>query len=102
MLGMKMLRPGTVARYLHRTSDGYRTAFRRMLHAYHVYVQLLGCIAQGLLQHLAFNHTAEAWRCFRSWLRTMNPAMPPSELIVASALRPPSGNSYRFPLWLLT
>jgi hypothetical protein len=38
---------------------------------------------RGLLQHLAINHTAEVWRCFRSWLRTMNPAMPPSELIVA-------------------
>jgi hypothetical protein len=56
------------------------------MRAYHVYVQL-GCIAQGLLQHLAINHTAEVWGCFRSWLRTMNPAMPPSELIVASALR---------------
>ena len=54
--------------------------------AYHVHVQL-GCIAQGSLQHLSINHTAEVWLCFRSWLRTMNPAMPPSELIVASALR---------------
>ena len=51
-----------------------------------MYVQL-GCIAQGLLQHLAINHTTEAWRCFRSWLRTMNPAMPPSELTVENALR---------------
>ena len=41
----------------------------------------------GLLQHLAINHTAEVWNCFRSWLHTMNPAMPSSELIVASALR---------------
>jgi len=72
--------------YLHRTTDEYRAAIRRKMRAYHVYVQL-GCIAQGLLQHLAINHTAEVWRCFRSWLRTMNPAMPPSELIVASALR---------------
>jgi hypothetical protein len=47
----------------------------------------LGCIAQGLLQHLALNHTAEAWRYFRSWLHTMNPALPPSELVVACALR---------------
>jgi hypothetical protein len=44
-------------------------------------------IEQGLLQHLAINHTAEVWRCFRRWLRTMNPAMPSSGLIVASALR---------------
>lgn len=44
-------------------------------------------IAQGLLQHLAINFKAEVWRCFRSWLRTMNPGRPPSELIGASALR---------------
>lgn len=59
---------------------------RRKLRAYHLYVQL-GCIAQGLLQHLAINHTAKVWHCFRSWLRTMNPAMPPFELVVANALR---------------
>ncbi|MFZ3084883.1 transposase [Rhodoferax ferrireducens] len=86
MLGMKPLRRGTGIQYLHRTTDEYRAAIRRKLRAYHVYVQL-GCIAQGLLQHLAINHTAEVWNCFRSWLRTMNPAMPPSELVVASALR---------------
>jgi len=86
MLGMKPLRRGSGDQYLHRTSDEYRAAIRRKLRAYHLYVQL-SCIAQGLLQHLAINHTAEAWRCFRSWLRTMNPDMPPSELIVAHALR---------------
>jgi hypothetical protein len=86
MLGMKPLRRGGGDQYLHRTSDEYRVAIRTKLRAYHLYVQL-GCIAQGLLQHLAINHTAEVWHCFRSWLRTMNPAMPPSELIVASALR---------------
>ena len=86
MLGMKPLRRGSGDQYLHRTSEEYRAAIRRKLRAYHLYVQL-SCIAQGLLQHFAINHTAEAWRCFRSWLRTMNPAMPPSELIVANALR---------------
>ena len=86
MLGMKPLRRGSGDQYLHRASDDYRAAIRRKLRAYHLYVQL-GCIAQGLLQHLAINHTAQVWHSFRSWLRTMNPAMPPSELIVASALR---------------
>ena len=86
MLGMKPLRRGGGDQYLHRTSDQYRVAIRRKLRAYHLYVQL-GCIAQELLQHLAINHTALVWHCFRSWLRTMNPAMHPSELIVASALR---------------
>ena len=86
MLTMKPLRRGDGDQYLHRTSEQYRSAVRRKLRAYHVHVQL-GCIAQGLLQHLAINYTSEVWRCFRSWLRTMNPDMPPSELIVANALR---------------
>jgi len=86
MAGMKPVRRGSGEQYLHRASDTYRQAVRRKLRAYHVHVQL-GCIAQGLLQHLALNHTAAVWHCFRGWLRTMNPAMPPSELIVANALR---------------
>ena len=83
---MKPLRRGSGDQYLHQQTEAYLTAIRRKLRAYHVDVPL-GCIAQGLLQHLSINHTAEVWRCFRSWLRTMNPAMPPSELIVAHALR---------------
>lgn len=86
MADMKPVRRGSGDQYLHKASDTYRQAVRRKLRAYHVHVQL-GCIAQGLLQHLSINHTAQVWLCFRSWLRTMNPAMPPSELIVASALR---------------
>jgi len=86
MVDMKPVRRGSGDQYLHRTSDTYRQAVRRKLRAYHVHVQL-GCVAQGLLQHLALNHTAAVWQGFRSWLRTMNPAMPPSELIVANALR---------------
>ena len=86
MSGMKPLRRGDGNQYLHRTSDAYRAATRRKMAAFHNHVQL-GCIAQGLLQHLAINHTAEVWRSFRSWLRTMNPALPPSELVTANALR---------------
>ena len=96
MADMKPLRRGDGDQYLHRTTDAYRTAIRRKLRAYHVYVQL-GCIAQGLLQHLSLNHTAEVWRCFRSWLRTMNPALPPSELIVANALRTAIPTFFSFP-----
>ena len=86
MADMKPIRRGDGDQYLHRTSDEYRAGVRRKLQAYHVHVQL-GAIAQGLLQHLAINHTSEVWRGFWSWLRTMNPAMPPSELVVANALR---------------
>jgi hypothetical protein len=86
MWGMKPLRRGDGNQHLHRTSDAYRAATLRKMRAFHLHVQL-GCIAQGLLQHLAINHTAEVWRAFRSWLRTMNPALPPSELVTANALR---------------
>ena len=86
MADMLPIRRGSGDQYLHRTSDDYRAGVRRKLRAYHVHVQL-GAIAQGLLQHLAINHTAEVWRGFWSWLRTMNPAMPPSELVVENALR---------------
>jgi hypothetical protein len=71
---------------LHCHSPHYRCQVRRKLEAYHRYVQL-GCIAQGLLQYLALSFRAEVWHSFRSWLRTMNSARPPSEAVVAHALR---------------
>jgi len=86
MKEMTPIRRGSGDQYMHRKSDQYRADVRRKLRAYHLYVQL-GAIAQGLLQHLAINHTAQVWREFWSWLRTMNPALPPSELVVANALR---------------
>jgi hypothetical protein len=86
MSGMKPLRRGQGDQYLHRTAKLYRDAIARKINAFHLHVQL-GAIAQGLLQYLAIQHTAEVWRSFRSWLRTMNPELPPSELVVATALR---------------
>ncbi len=86
MAAMKPRRRGQGDQYLHRESEAYRAAVRRKINAFHLHVQL-GFVAQGLLQHLALNHTTETWRLFRSWLRTMNPALPPSELVVATALR---------------
>ena len=86
MAAMKPRRHGQGDQYPHRQSQTYRDDVRRKMNAFHLHVRL-GCIAQGLLQHLALNYTAEAWRFFRSWLRTMNPALPPSELVVACALR---------------
>jgi hypothetical protein len=72
--------------YLHRKPKHYRDQVCRKLAAYHRYVQL-GCIAQGLLQYLALYFRRDVWAHFRSWLRTMNPAQPPSEAVVAQALR---------------
>jgi hypothetical protein len=72
--------------HLHMKSEDYRCQVRRKMNAYHLHVQL-GCIAQGLLLHLAVNHGTAVWKHYRSWLRTMDPSRPPSELVVASSLR---------------
>jgi hypothetical protein len=95
MARMKPARRGDGDQYLHRTSDSYRNAVRRKLCAYHVHVQL-GCIAQGLLQHLSLNFTSEVWRCFRSWLRTMNPAPPLLNLSSQTHCAQPSQHYSRF------
>lgn len=86
MMAMKPLRRGDGDQHLHHASDEYRDGVRRKVLAYHRYLQV-GCIAQGLLLHLSLNHTTAVWYAFRSWLRTMNPGLPPSELVVAHALR---------------
>ena len=72
--------------YLHRESDDYRNHVRRKLAAYHCHIQL-GVIAQGILQCLSVLHTRSVWRWFGSWLRTIRPGIPPSEQVVAIALR---------------
>jgi len=64
----------------------YKDSVRRKIAAYHRFVQL-GCIAQGLLQLLALEYRPTVWQRFHSWLRTMNPEQPPSESVVAQALR---------------
>jgi hypothetical protein len=72
--------------YLHMKSEEYRKHVRRKIDAYHRYVQL-ACIAQGLQQHLAVNFRTNVWDHFKSWMRTMKPGLPPSEAVVAQALR---------------
>jgi hypothetical protein len=72
--------------HLHMKSDEYRAHVRRKLDAYHRFVQL-ACIAQGIQQHLAVNFRQLVWHHFRSWMRTMAPSLPPSEAVVAQALR---------------
>ncbi len=86
MEAMTPIRRRGGSQHLHMKSEEYRQAVRRKMNAYHLHVQL-GCIAQGLLLHLAINHGRLAWDHFRSWLRTMDPSRPPSELVVANGLR---------------
>src|SRR5271154_442143 len=72
--------------YLHRKSDDYRDHIKRKLNAYHVFIQA-GVIAQGLHQYLAVAAPKLVWEAFGSWLRTIRPGIPPSEFVVANALR---------------
>lgn len=72
--------------YLHRAPLPYRMAVLRKVAAYHRHIQL-GLIAQGLIQYLSITFPRQVWTSFGSWLRTMNPHLEPSELVVASALR---------------
>src|SRR5712671_6784504 len=61
--------------YLHRKSRDY-----------HAFIQA-GVVAQGLLQYLAVAAPKLVWSSFGSWLRTIRPDIPPSEFVVAKALR---------------
>ncbi len=81
--------------YLHRESLDYRNAIKRKIHAYHVFIQA-GVVCQGLLQYLAVAFPKLLWESFGSWLRTIRPGIPPSEFVVANALR------QRLPEFLLT
>ena len=72
--------------HLHMESERYRNAVRRKLRAYHAHIQL-GIVAQGLLQILAVLEPVAVWRGYGSWLRTLRIGVPPSERVVALALR---------------
>jgi len=83
---MKPVRRRSGNQHLHRASAEYRDAVRRKLHAYHVFIQA-AVVCQGLLQYLAVAFPRRIWGAFGSWLRTIRPGTPPSELVVANALR---------------
>jgi len=71
---------------IRKQTHRYKEHVWRKISAYHRFIQL-GCIAQGLLQHLAIRYPKDVWTLFRSWLRTMDRTKAPSELVVATALR---------------
>jgi hypothetical protein len=86
MQDMTPIRRGDGNQHLHRKSPLYRDQVRRKVAAYERHIQI-GLIVQGLLHYLAVCHPRDVWRCFGSWLRTTNRTAPPSELVVAHALR---------------
>lgn len=86
MKKMKPLRRRNPNQYLHRDSLDYRNAVKRKMNAYHLFIQA-GLVSQGLVQYLAAVFPQLVWDSFGSWLRTIRPGIPPSELVVATALR---------------
>ena len=86
MQDMKPLRRSNGNQHLHRASPKYRDDVRRKLHAYHVFIQA-GIVCHALLHYLAVAYPQLVWNSFGSWLRTIRPGIPPSELVVATALR---------------
>ena len=86
MQDMKALGRRNGNQYLHRESLAYRNAVKRKIHAYHVFIQA-GVVCQGLLHYLAVVFPQLVWSSFGSWLRTIRHGIPPSELVVATALR---------------
>ncbi|MFM7088385.1 MAG: transposase [Candidatus Paceibacterota bacterium] len=83
---MKRLKRGAGDQHLHKESEQYREAVLRKLAAYHTFIQT-GIIAQGILLYLGLTHTALVWKSFGSWLRTIRPNVPPSEMVVMLALK---------------
>jgi hypothetical protein len=86
MKDMTPLRHHNGNQYLHRKSADYRDRIKRKMRAYHAFIQA-GVVAQGLLQYLALVAPKLVWDSFGSWLRTIRPGIPPSEFVVANALR---------------
>ena len=86
MRDMFKIARGSGTQYLHNKTDQYRNAVRRKIGAYHRHIQI-GLIAQGVLQFLAVNYPRVVWASFGSWLRTIRPGTPPSELVTAIALK---------------
>lgn len=86
MRGMKPLRRRNGNQYLHRETQKYRDDVQRKLGAYHRFVHA-GIVAQGTLQYLSCSFPELVWSSFGSWIRTIRPGIPPSELVCATALR---------------
>jgi len=88
MMDMLPLRYRNGNQHLHRRPADDRKHVRRKMRAYHVFIQA-GVVAQGLLQYLAVVTPKLVWDSFDSWLHTIRPGIPPSEFVVANALRHP-------------
>lgn len=86
MMDMKPAKRRSGDKYMPCESALYRQQVKRKVQAYHVFIQACH-IAQGLAQYLSTVFPALVWASFGSWLRTIRSGIPPSELVVCTALR---------------
>jgi len=86
MQDMTPIRRGSGKQHVHRKSAIYRQHLRRKLAADERHIHL-GLIAQGLMQCLALNFRRVTGFNFHTYIRTAAPQKPPSEWVVAQALR---------------
>ena len=86
MKAMKPIRRASGNQFLHKESEKYREQIKRKIEAYHRYIQL-SIIAHGLMQYLACTKPSVIWKKFGSWIRIIRPGIPPSEYVVATALK---------------
>jgi hypothetical protein len=82
---MQPKRRRTGDQLLQLSSQQFKDAILRKLHAYHLFIQL-GFIAQGLTQYLSIHGYQTVWISFGTWLRTIRPNTLPSEKVVSLAL----------------
>jgi len=83
---MKPIKRGSGNQYLHCQTEKYRQSVKRKFDAYQRHIQI-GIIVQGMLQYLSATYPRLVWKNFGSWLRTIRPGIPPSEMVTAQALR---------------
>lgn len=86
MADMAPLRWRNGNQHLHRHTLDYRNAIKRKMHAYHTFIHA-ATVCQGLLQYLSATVPDLVWNSFGSWLRTIRAGIPPSERVVANAMR---------------
>jgi len=86
MADMRPLLRKSGNQHLHRATPNYRDQVKRTRHAYHVFIQA-SIVCQGLFQYLAVASPRIIWNALGSWLHTIPLGIPPSGLVVATALR---------------
>ena len=87
MSNMKPLRRNSGNQHLHRTRSNCTAATSSASFTLITSSSRPASSARDCFNALAVAHPRLVWNSFGSWLRTIRPGIPPSELVVAIALR---------------